>query len=460
MTCENEWSVRFPDVSGTGGPVEVVPLSFTFDSNWEEYDLCKLKFSQDVREMFDGNVALPEHEFGKRHIAELRYDGIPRHRLMYDPAEVTFGNNYLHIELLDLHRAMDTGVIDDNFYSLTVQDIYEKVFAVYEEATTTQLIKKLSFTDDLSGPHSTTLPDEEIRARSNYILNTSTWFDFDQVSPATAIEELNENFSFQSWVTPDGVLHIGNREATDRVHVAAPDDERVWRWTDPTIRFAKDRTKAVLVEGSWFDDPRIGKQEDNVRAIFSNLEPAGQVRVQGMAWRPNVEEGETVVITQDGVNSDNAAEIAENHLKHEDARLTGSIGINPQASGRFTHPSSVYVGDFLHVIPDDDHFMSPRKTTGSVLRNDTLTHNADSDCKPGVNNVVLRISGVRHRVDQSGRWNIELNVDYYRFEDYDPIKSTVRYFDPTEDEMLEESDLFEGIFEGFLSSSTIEDFLD
>lgn len=464
MSCEHLWTVRFPDVSGTAGPVEIEPLSFTFDISWGEFDWCKAKFSNDVRDMFDGKVAVPETEFGERRYAELCNEGVARYPLLYDPEHVTFGENYLHVEFRDLQEALDTGAVDQMWETVTAKDAYEGVWEAHDE----KFIKGLRFTDNAdlgqwtTGPGVTlgslfdiALNGESTRADKLFNENRIT-VDFRQTSPAKAIEELNEKFGFQSWVDNDGYLWVGIPELKDRVHLAAPDDERVWRWNSPTIRFAKDRTKAVLVKGAWMDDPRNTSGQPNWDKLFER-NTTDQKRVQGFAYRPNVEDGRTVVIDDTGVKKDAASDVAENLLKEEDKRHSGKIGINPTASGRFTDPSDIALGDFIHVVPDDDHFAFTTKTTGSVLDTTPTVHDEDDDCSPGVNNILLLITGIRHRLDNSGRWDIKLDVSYYRFEDYDPIESSTRYFDPTDEKVHETGDMFPNMDFSDITS-TLEDF--
>ena len=463
--CKDEWTFRFPYTEGREGPLEIRPKSFTFDASYGEYDYCKAKFSQEVGDMLRQHTESPYGRLAEKKFVQLCYEGDPRYALLFRPQHVTYGSNYTHIEFRDVLETMDEDVVDEAWDVVTVRDAYEAVW----EAGKNDVIKGLRFTnlDAADGQFAAAeavdaeayidgyLYDES--SQTSDLLDVTTALDFQQVSPARALEEANEKFGLQSWVDLDGYLWVGIPEASERLHVAAPDDDRVWRWTDPSLRSPRDPIKAVIVKGDWIDDPRHLNRERFAQQLFDVDEKTGEVQVHGLAWRPNVSLGETFIIEDTDVKSDSIEEVATAALRNElKYNYSGQISINPQEGGHYTDPSDVRLGDYLHVVPDDDHFASTSRTTGSITDETPVVHDEDSDCRPEVSNMVFLITGVRHRINNNGSWDLSLDVNFYPFPDVYPVEATTRYFDPNSEEYLNDDGLWHAAFESGVGESLPE----
>ena len=456
--CDNEWTFRFPDVSGEDGPLEIRPKTFTFSTSYGEYDYCKAKFSQDVGDMLRPHTEGPYGRLAEKHRVELCNEGETRYALLFRPQHVTYGSNYTHIEFRDLHEALDDGFVDKAWETVTLRDAYEAVW----EARPNDLLQGIRWADtpqassrfaaaeaaDASSYLDAYFYDESTETDS--LLGATTALDFRQVSPARALEELNQKFGLQTWIDYAGYLWVGIPEASERLHVAAPDDDRVWRWTDPSIRHPRDPIHGIVVKGTWLDDPRLTAKEEVAHDLFSDEEMTGEVQVHGVAYRQDIDDGETLTIEDTNVKRDAADHVAENILRNElKHKYSGHISINPQEGGEFTDPTDIRLGDFLHVVPDDDHFAAASRTTGAIADDTPVVHDEDSDCHPEVDNMVFLITGVQHRVNGGGRWEVNLDVTFYPFPDVYPIETKTRLFDPNEDEYIDTDDYWNLIQESW-----------
>lgn len=471
MECDHDWTVRFPNVQGQGGPAEFRPLTMNFNLNRSKYDYCKMKFPTEVGDMVRPQTRLKDGLFRGSTLAHICYNGEVVSALYFDPDFARYGDNYTHLEFQDLEQSMDTSVIDKKWEKISLKRAYKYVF----DRQFSGLVEDIKFTlpedmpDTIQGigskvsnvrsPFTQSLTqqisNQEVSATDKFVEGTYA-VDIDKLSPAKAFQKLNEKFQVHTWVDTDQTLWVGIPEAFPIPHIAAPDDNRVWRYSgdEVNIRHLPQPVKQVTVEGAWVDEPDLdGVAEgiDEVTSWFgSNEKGAGDYMLQGVAYRTDIDYGDSLVFSVEGAKRNAIAGIAESQMRELMKQgHSGSVEINADLSGSYTPLQHVQPGDLLHMVPDDSHFDNPTAESGRI-------GNEPEDLAAAcsfTNNELYFIKQVQHDVDESGYWSVSLKVGMYpdileeeneNNPELQNMESAVRYYRPDSDVYVSANTVYDG----------------
>lgn len=426
--CKHQWTLRFPEMVGTDGPPEFIPLTMDFINNRGKLDYCKLKFSNRVADNIKENTQ--KGAMRMRRLAELLVDGVTVDYFMFDPNKVDFGEQYAHITLKDTQESLDEGNVDMQKSMAVLKDVYTEIFEIGDS----DFLEDIKFTDgpkltretftegsalpeDMRDGHRWNAEDKGRESRGQEPINiveSKYVVDLENISPIEAIWNLNKKYGLSAWTDEDRNLWIGTPESSNVRHVCAPDDDRVWRWTNANIRSPRRPIKRVIVEGAWLGNPSWTRTTPNtpVLGFFDKEGEEGDERAIGIAERHDIEQGTEIVIADKSAKMDGIADLAHQHLLEETAdAYQGQVRINPSLGGEFTPYTSVYPGDFLHIIPEDDNFDGPiQADTGKI--GDEPDH-AHEVCGRIVDNEIYTVTSVQHNVDDSGHWSISLDIQLY-----------------------------------------------
>lgn len=457
MDCNGEWTIRFPNIDGWDGPFEIRPHTMNFRQVRGKYDWCRAEFDHTVAEELAQHTRIEGGQLREATVAEVCLDGESQQVMYFQPDNVQYGDNGTYVELTDLQESLDTGVVDmEAQHGIPLVEAYEYAFEKRENDLLTDI--KFTFADQIQDlpPRvgAALYPDqiEQVRADEQGIteqmLTSYYGLTFDQVSPAKAIWTLNEMFNLISWVDTEYNLWVGVPETNAVRHIAAPDDDRAWRYYDPSIRHPSAPIRGVVVKGKWVDEPGVNVSEKvtqfflpakTVSDSLTQSNPHGDVRAEGVAFRPGISraDGEFFEIDDTPAKRDALPHVAKQaFLERAKDQHKGSVNIDPELSGDLTPLAELTVGDFIHLVPDDDHFDFPTASSGEYPHRPSGFNDL---CGDFVYNEVYLIVGVTHELTQ-GDWQISLELVIYP--DFE-IASYLRYFDPRSEEYITEEDLSE-----------------
>lgn len=450
MTCETgTWSIRFPSVAGTDGPFEIIPTELNFTRTRGDFSIARGVFEPEIGGIMKPHTRFADGALNRNVLVEVLHDGEPVYTLYFKPDFASYGQDKTFIEFHDAQETLDSGVCDKQWSVVTLREAYEYAF---EQRTDESLVSELKFSVPDEVP--TKLIGQQVtRHRFNRrmirrieqdsterLAETAYAIDFDKISPLKAIWMLNRKFRVTSWVDSDGVLWVGFPEAMSNYHIAAEHDTRVWRYDadEVQIKHPREPLQQVHVEGAWVDDP--GLDTDVVK--WFNKGGTGDVRAVGVAYRTDIDYGESISYTNMKAKRNALPGIAEAIFRErmKDAN-SGTVQIDTAFSGDFTDPAKVTPGDLIHLVPDDDYFVDPQIDSGEV------GDEPDIDPSCGfVNNELYFVKEVQHDISH-GFWSLTLDVGMYPDEvvgEDAVVDSTMRYFDPKSEEYLYESEVYDG----------------
>lgn len=465
MSCDHVWTIKFRDVND-GEPFEIRPIEMSLKMSRTEYDFCRATLDWEVGEEMKPHTRYEDGALYGLVPVDVCYNGDPIQRLLFRPDWVNYGTQETHLELHDLQKSLASGVVDEKRESANLIDIYKKII----ESASNGLIPELSEEDNF------TLPDNQVRTiygeRGVRDLGKTTFsetgdqiieadetkavveghyaVDFDNISAEKALHRLNKKFRLKSWVNREGELIIGLPEANRIRHVAASDDDRVWRYKDPSITHSREPIRKVLVEGAWVDEPGF---DVDVTEWFDEGGTA-DVKAYGVAERTDVNYGTQFIVKSTRAKKDGLPDVAKLAL-HERMKQqnVGKVEIDPDLSGtEESNPINLATGDLLHLVPEDDYFNNPTATSGEIGDG---PDNPGDVCNGFVNNEAYLVTGVEHNLTREGEWQIHADLGMYP-----DIETTafMTYFNPANNEWVDSSQIVqEGENEGELKEGTIED---
>lgn len=455
MACDNDWTVRFPNIVTGGDAFEIRPISLNLQINRTDYSFCRAKFHTDVgKEIKPHTRETGSGLLSGMHPVEVCCDGDPVQTLLFKADFAQYGTSYTHLEFEDLHYALDTGTIDATWQSTEVRDMYERIF---EKRENKDVVTDIEFGIPEGDENVDSLIPAVYTGAS--IVGASQTLDLEQVSPLEAILRVHEITGLSSWFDEEGTMFVGKPEEVPQYHIAAPDDPRVWRYNseEVSIRHPREPIYQVVVQGGWVDEAGVGGHEDAI-SFFNPWSSdgalsAGDFKAHGHAWRTDVPEGRTKYIQSDSTDTESLEATAASQL-HESAKQShsGRIEINVQHSGEYTPLTSPRPGDWIHVVPSGHH-IDPSEPDFGLQKygyydtDDSLATAGEvgeephdlGGCNTFVNNDIYLINDVRHNLNDNGTWSITLDIGAYPDFTY---KTTTRYFDPHNEEYVDESNVY------------------
>jgi hypothetical protein len=447
MTCDHDWTIRFPRIND-GDPFEIRPVDMSLKMSRQKYDFCRATFSWKVGEEMKPHTRYEGGALYGLEPVDVCYNGTAIQRLMFRPDWVDYTSEFTHLRLHDLQKSLADGVVDMQRDTVDLKSIYKEVVS----SAANGLIPKLT-DDNFTLPESqvrtlykkgsaTRTQEGELRRKANEtdktekVVESDYAVDFDQISPERAIQRLNKKFRLKSWVNRDGELIIGLPEANSVRHLAAPDDHRVWRYKDPQISHGREPVKKVIVMGAWEDSPKL----ENDPTSWFDKDGTGDARVIGVAERTDIDYGSTFSVKSTGAKRNAVAEVARlaliERMKQQNA---GTVGIHPELSGtEVSNPLDLATGDLLHLVPNDDYFENPTATSGRI---GDESYDRDAVCGSITRNEAYLVSEVEHKVTDDGEWQMYADVGMYPDERVrDSIEAGMAYFDPTEEEWYSDAE--------------------
>ena len=439
MACDHNWTIKFTDVNDSL-PFEIRPIEMSLKMSRTKYDFCRAKVSWEVGEEMKPHTRYRGGELYGLNKVNVCYNDIPIQPLMFRPDWVDYGNEFTYLQFHDLHKSLDSGVIDEQREVVHLKDIYETVF----KSAPDRLINDIDFT----------FPNRQVRTlygdintagRGSYrkrkarkeetkrVLESDYAIDFNKISPQKALRRLNKKFRLKSWVNRNETLVIGLPEAKEVRHIAAADDSRVWRYKDPNISHGREPIKSVIVEGAWKDEPGV----DGDIISWFNEGGTADVKAMGLAERTDIDYGNRFMVKSTKAKSDAVPHVAKLALKERmKQQNSGTVEIDPELSGTDqTNPVDLHPGDLLHLVPEDKYFYNPRADSGEIGDSPS---DPDKVCGNYVNNEVYLVREVEHNLTDQGQWQIFADLGMYPDVE---IRSYMSYFNPESDEWVKGSEI-------------------
>lgn len=441
MSCENNWSFKFPE---TG--FEIRPVSMDLKLSRHEYDFCRAQFFYSV-----GEEMKPHTSNGgvldKMTPVDVLYNGNPIKRLLFRPDWVTYNERRTEIEFHDFHKALSAARVDIQRFKIQLKDIYKEVVngnggGIIPEIDDSNFQLTENQVRTLYGNIPPGLEHEEgvDTDETKKALESTYAVDFDNITAEKAVARLNKKFGLRSWSNETGELIIGVPEERNIRHVAADSDPRVWKYESPSMNHGREPIKRVLVKGPWIEEPGIGGPGDafgEVKSWFTqNKQGSADVRAYGIAERTDIDYGTIVTTEATKAKKDSLPTVAmlafKEEMKNQNA---GTVEINTSHSGtQVSDPIDMKPGDTLQLVPPDDNFDNPTAESGGLLDKPAR----DQTCGAYVYNESYIISGVEHNVTDSGTWEVRANVS---LRPDVPLSSGLAYYNPSEDGWVEDSEI-------------------
>lgn len=449
---EYDWTVEFPNADG----FEVQPTNLTIRQDRKKLDFARVELPWEVGEKMKPHTRYASGSLYGKTKAVININGEPVWTMLFKPDGVTYARTQTNLELYDIQQALDSGEIDERRKRVKLEEIYRHIFS-RRDSTAKRLIPEIKFTvpDNVpreifgtkaSGGIRDTYKEratgdgilktvETVPADAKKALDSDFAVNFEKLTPMDAIWKLNEKFGVTSWVDEDGTLWIGQPEARSGVHLAAPDDNRVWRWTETNINHSSEPVQTVAIEGRWATKDGV---DLNPLDYFDGK--AGDLKIIGTATRSDVEYGQTYRVKDTKATADSAAAVARQKLREASMNQNeGEITIKPSLSGTIvSDPKEMKAGDVLHVVPDDTYWEDEPVdgTTGEVGDSPTVKRTNSGV----VNNEVYFVRGIEHDVSAND-WTLTAKIGMIpSFE----IETKVLYFNPESQEFVNEDDIFDG----------------
>jgi len=449
--CDHDWTVRIRDANQETryiDPFEFRPIEMSLKLSRNQYDFCRVKAHWSVGEEMKPHTRFEGGRLRDLKPVEICHNGDVIQQLMFRPDWVDYGSEYTHLQFHDLQKALADGTVDIQRELVSLKKIYPEVINSAEN----RLIDEVKFTvpDNsvrtvygragvvtltnkdwkLEARHGPTAADETLR-----VIDSSYAVDFDQISPERALQKLNKMFRLKSWVNREGGLVVGLPEANFVRHVAAPRDDRVWRYKDPNISHGREPIRKVIVEGAWVDEPGY---ENNIASWFDEGGGA-DVKAMGIAERQDIDYGTVAYVSSTKAKKDALPHVATLTLKEKmKNQNAGTVEIDPEISGeQHTSPIDLATGDLIHLVPDDELFDNPTATSGVI---GDSPDREDIECNGFVNNEAYITTEVEHAVTEDGKWQIHADLGMYPDVD---IAAKVGFFDPKEERWVKDEEITE-----------------
>lgn len=437
MTCRNTQNItiRFPEIG-----FELQPYTVDFRKNRDQFDFLEAKFSKDVGEHLQQFTDTEDGALRQPRKVEVVMDGKVSHVLYYRPQWVTYGQTNCWIEFHDALKHLEYTDFDFKMLDFTVEEAYKEVydqangdkimngieFHIPEAATTTverdfglggTYIGDFEAKTVIKGMNLVLDYDEEIPLTKQKSIRTADIkVDWQGKNCLEVLYTMNKELGLRSWVNNEGTLLVGLDFNESVKHVAAADDERVWKYNNAEVIPPGQPIEKAVVNGGSIDTTNYeGPVEKVSETLHTNWDE--DLIPQGVATQPNVSNGKTVAVDAPNLArthlEDRAKQVLLNEITNNNA---GKIDINPNKSSiEVSDWRDVQVGDFIEVIPSDAE--------------DCITDH-------GIERDVYLISGVKHEVD-AGSWDIRLDV--LKWAVFEP-PSNFRYWSPDEDTYFQGTD--------------------
>jgi hypothetical protein len=442
MKCDHDWTIKFHGVNN-GRPFELRPIEMSLRMSRPKYDFCRAKAPFEAGEQMKPHTRYDGGALRGLTPVDVCHNGRPIQRLVFRPDWVDYGSDFTHLQFHDLHKALADGAVDEQRDTIRLTNVYRLVL----NATRNRLIDEVKFT----------LPDNQVRTlygnkasslgtfegaamresaernATKRIVKSDYAMDFENISPEKAIQRLNKKFNLKSWINRSGKLIVGLPEANPVRHVAAPNDERVWRYKDPNITHGREPIHKVVVEGAWEDEPGI----DLDVAGWFDKGGSKDVKAMGIATRKDVDYGNTSYVSSTKAKKNALPHVARATLKEKmKQQNAGTVEIDPEVSGtENSSPIDASPGDLLHIVPDDNQFTVPTINSGVI---GDSPDKPDEVCGGFINNEAYLITEVEHSVTDDGEWQIFTDLGLYPDV---PIKSYMSYFDPASEQWVADSEI-------------------
>ena len=457
--------------------LEIKPDTLNLKLTRAKYDFARAKFPVEVGEHIKEETRYEDGGLYGLTVVKIAYKGYEVKRLLFRPDFVEYGDEHTYMEFHDLHKALESGSVTYSEERVNVFDAYKRVI----DAASTDIIPPLEVDKNFQIPENTPrvlwgagddssgffegladgikgfafwLPEKDTGAiaeeaaknlgtEDEYIfLDSENAVNFDNETPQRAIEYLNQTFNLRTWINREGEMIVGLPETNDITHIAAPRDQRFFRYKDPTISHAKEPVKRAFVEGPWADKSGINNLGDIADGLInSHTEPVADpdwdhsIKMYGIAERTDVDYGKQFITSTDA-SEENLQTVARLALEQKMKNThSGSVEIDPRLSG--TARSNVLdlrPGDKLNLVPNDKYFTNPDKDSGEV--GDAPP--SSETCGKFVNNETYFVNEVEHSFKRDGNWFV--NVDVAVFPDIE-VETSILLYQEEEEEILNREQL-------------------
>jgi hypothetical protein len=441
MVCENQWTLQFLDVNGGLDPFEVRPVEISLTNSRSELDFCRATLPIEAGQQMKPETRKDNGVLNGFVKVDAVYDGQTINRLLFRPDWADYGNEFTHIQLHDLQKVLEDGTIDEKYYAIDLKEIYKEIV----NGASNKLIDTVKFN----------LPDNQVRTiygtqarkkaddfnineelakdTKDALANSKFAVDFDKVTPLSAIGTLNQMFRVYTWVNRKGELVVGVPEVNSLTHIAAPNDERVWRYKDPSVNHGREPIQSVLVEGGRVDDEGL---ENDPLSWFDEGGAADLIAL-GVAVRTDIDYGTSFYTKSENVRPDSLKSTAVHRLKEKmKNQNTGTVEIDPDLSGDvISNPLDMTPGDSIRLVPEDKYFTNPDAESGEIGDSPPPE---EINCGRFVNNEEYLVGEVEHTTSKSGDWQVFADVSLVPEIE---VESYMTYYDPKKEELVNQDEI-------------------
>lgn len=450
-------------LNGDNSPYfEFRPQEISFRSNKNEFDSGRAVAGQEVRDVIQPLINA-EHRFSRPIPCHIKLDGKPVKYMIVLPDSIRISRDDILFEFRDPIKFFRHGDIDISTPNKKARKVYGDILDAVDNSNlifngyslySLQGSFGVDFKRISSGSDYSILKDSEDLAESMSksesennveLMDTKIHIDLSNAQPIEALRKINDVLGMEAWVSPYGVLKIGNRETYWKSYLASPDDTRVLKMSDHAISAPRNPVRKVVVRGGKVDEPGESIWKNSTERI-DPIRKAGwqEFVIEGVAVNENIEFGETLTINDNKANGATLESRAFSKLIEEQRdQWSGTISINPKKSGTVLNDvKEISIGDLVSTVPPDE---------------------TNDECWSSVWMDTYRVTKVAHEFEGS-HWTLDLEVVPLMDDYLDPenITTKTRHYDPGKDEYMDEEEYRnknnENIWDGLVD--TVDDTVD
>lgn len=233
-------------------------------------------------------------------------------------------------------------------------------------------------------------------------------FEFNGVTPLQAMQDVMEELEYAWWVSPQGILYVGEPGATPGVLTVEAGDDDV-QLSSYTVTSVENLVNAIFVRGPYL--PR--EPDDQKLARHRGLEVWARAEAPGIEGRTEYYAGQKAIPAPGDLETAAARLLIQEIMNN----VNGNAKVNGMASSDVERLGSVWPGDYLAVD----------ESIANKCRDDDVTSGA------------FVITDVVHRANPRRGWSI--NLDLTKIPN-DTIETTSTIYDPHSDQRFEDFEAF------------------
>lgn len=417
--------------------IEVIPFDVDFRTKRGKLDYAKARLTRTAGEYI-------AEQFDEFEPVRIEVDGHVIRRLMLVENPIKLGVDHAFLTLADSREILKRGVIDKVFHKATLGEVLDYIYEQTDDPNGVLIDARASdpgmegiVTEDYQEKYewffatndyykilTTELEEwgDNVSHKALRFINNLTGllgkeggFDFNGITPAEALYEVEQQFGLESWVDDDGVLWIGKPDVMADLYFASGEGSDTLRIKEYNVTEDAIPVAGVKIGGTYTITMRSNYYGGPNRTLEKT-----KLQSWAVARWTTKKNGRMIVLDSKKVikGEDLAIHALTRLLSEIYDSKGGNVVLNPLASSTVHgHPAAIRVGDHLAVVG-----------------------NIHEGCNQKIESDLFVVNGLHHRISSEVGW--EITADVGKLVNPDELEVDFWYFDPTNEEMLEPEEVY------------------